>query len=368
MVFQIILTGVLACITLPLVLIAKLYTTVIKPFPWPTPSGSPKSILITGASYGLGAAFAEAYAGPGVTLALTARSEDKLAGVRDACEAKGATVLLGAIDVTDRDAMAAFVEEADAAAPLDLVIANAGVSEASAGMAKDLEGSCRWLTDVNLVGVYNTVFPALDKMKERGHGQIALMSSLAGYDTRSSHTHTHITHTYISSCTHTHATTLTFHTQIRGNACKRGVLYVQERSQGVWIWPAWCCYPPWGCCFDHLPWVCRVRDDPDQQVPHALPHEPGPSHYLHDGPAGSQRWSHRLPLAHGHVGVVDAEHGLGRRQRHHVPPLPRPQAPARTLCRRSSLFLLVEERLMGKTWPTYCPCFMGCERGGVDRP
>ena len=204
MVFQIILTGVLACITLPLVLIAKLYTTVIKPFPWPTPSGSPKSILITGASYGLGAAFAEAYAGPGVTLALTARSEDKLAGVRDACEAKGATVLLGAIDVTDRDAMAAFVEEADAAAPLDLVIANAGVSEASAGMAKDLEGSCRWLTDVNLVGVYNTVFPALDKMKERGHGQIALMSSLAGYVTRSSHTHTHITHTYISSCTHTH--------------------------------------------------------------------------------------------------------------------------------------------------------------------
>merc|ERR1711916_42489 len=151
--------------------------------------------------------------------------------------------------------------------------------------------------------------------------------------------------------------------RIRGNACKRGVLYVQERSQGVWIWPAWCCYPPWCCCFDHLPWVCRVRDDPDQQVPHALPHEPGPSHYLHDGPAGSQRWSHRLPLAHGHVGVVDAEHGLGRRQRHHVPPLPRPQAPARTLCRRSSLFLLVEERLMGKTWPTYCPYVMGCERG-----
>ena len=69
----------------------------------------------------------------------------------------------------------------DEAAPLELVIANAGVSEQSVGLAKELEASTRRLTDINVVGVYNTVFPAIDLMKTRQAGQIVIMSSLAGF-------------------------------------------------------------------------------------------------------------------------------------------------------------------------------------------
>jgi predicted amidohydrolase YtcJ len=50
------------------------------------------SVFITGGSNGLGAALAEAYAAPGVSIAITGRSEQRLQEVQRKCEAKGATV------------------------------------------------------------------------------------------------------------------------------------------------------------------------------------------------------------------------------------------------------------------------------------
>ncbi|MEE9209918.1 MAG: SDR family NAD(P)-dependent oxidoreductase, partial [Kiloniellales bacterium] len=94
----------------------------------PTKFESPTSILITGASSGIGAALARVYAAPGVALALTGRDRGRLTGVAEACRAAGATPRAQALDVLDGDALAAWIAEVDAAAPLDLVIANAGVS------------------------------------------------------------------------------------------------------------------------------------------------------------------------------------------------------------------------------------------------
>ena len=71
---------------------------------------------------------AEDFAGPGVHLALSARTEARLADVREACLAKGATVEVVALDVTEQEAMEEWVQAVDAAHPLDLVVANAGVS------------------------------------------------------------------------------------------------------------------------------------------------------------------------------------------------------------------------------------------------
>ena len=69
---------------------------------------------------------------------------------------------------------------ADDAAPLDLVIANAGLSGGTGGGGEP-ESQARDIFAVNVDGVLNTIFPALGRMAPRGHGQIALMSSLSGF-------------------------------------------------------------------------------------------------------------------------------------------------------------------------------------------
>ena len=67
------------------------------------------SIVITGASSGIGEALAIDYAAPGVALALTGRDAPRLAAVAAACRAKGAVVDAEPVDVTDREALAAWL-------------------------------------------------------------------------------------------------------------------------------------------------------------------------------------------------------------------------------------------------------------------
>lgn len=138
-------------------------------------------VLITGASGGLGAALARAHAAPGVRLSLGARRRDKLAEVAETCAAKGAEVVPHAIDITDKNAARAWIEGAHAARPLDRVIANAGISAGTGGREGETEAQARDIFAVNLAGVLNTVHPALDGMRARGRGQIAIVSSIAGY-------------------------------------------------------------------------------------------------------------------------------------------------------------------------------------------
>jgi len=137
---------------------------------------NPKSILVTGSSSGIGEALALEYAGPGVFLALSGRNDNRLQAVADACRARGADVMAETVDVTDRDSMRAWIERVDDDQPLDLVIANAGIG----GGGQD-ENAARDIFAVNMAGVLNTAFPVIERMQRRGAGQIALMSSLAGF-------------------------------------------------------------------------------------------------------------------------------------------------------------------------------------------
>jgi short-subunit dehydrogenase len=139
-----------------------------------------QSILITGASSGIGAALAEEFAAPGVTLFLGGRSIERLAGVSEACRKRGATVEATAVDVVNRAAMEEWITAADKKAPLDLVIANAGVSGGTLRGMEKYEKT-RAIFETNIDGVLNTVFPALPGMRSRRRGQIGLMASLAAY-------------------------------------------------------------------------------------------------------------------------------------------------------------------------------------------
>ena len=142
---------------------------------------NPNVILITGASSGIGAALAESYAERGVKLLLMGRDMTRLMDIEKICRAKGAAVKLGAMDVTDTAAMrhqllAWFDQE-----PIDLVIANAGIS--GGGLIRNTDHQSRFeeVVTTNVNGTLNTILPLISRMQQRGKGQIALMSSLAGF-------------------------------------------------------------------------------------------------------------------------------------------------------------------------------------------
>ena len=138
-------------------------------------------MAITGASSGIGAALAAHYAGPGVTLGLTGRNAGRLAAIAAGLEAAGAAVSQGVVDVRDRPALAGFLGGFDAAHPVDLLVANAGVLEGrkADGTLEDGE-SARRVIEINLLGAVDTVHAVLPGMTARGRGHIVLVSSLAG--------------------------------------------------------------------------------------------------------------------------------------------------------------------------------------------
>jgi short-subunit dehydrogenase len=82
--------------------------------------------------------------------------------------------------VTDAAGMAAALAARDADHPVDLLIANAGVTS---GRLSDRDpeppGQSRWIVETNLQGMLNTVEPLIPAMLARGAGQIALVGSIA---------------------------------------------------------------------------------------------------------------------------------------------------------------------------------------------
>jgi short-subunit dehydrogenase len=138
------------------------------------------SILITGASSGIGEALADKLAGPGIYLAISGRNGARLSIVAERCRTKGATVLESVIDVSDKVAMKNWIEKVDTDHPLDLIIANAGVSPGTSGEIESA-AQARRMMEINVMGVFNTIDPIIPRMRARGTGTIALMSSLAGF-------------------------------------------------------------------------------------------------------------------------------------------------------------------------------------------
>ena len=138
-----------------------------------------RRVLITGATGAIGAALAHAYSAPGVTLILHGRRPDVLAQVAGACAAQGATVQQYCQDVRDGQALQDWLT---GLGPLDLVIVNAGMNtHVGPDGAPEPWDEVEALLDVNLKASVRVAHAVLPAMRSRGRGQIAFVSSLAGY-------------------------------------------------------------------------------------------------------------------------------------------------------------------------------------------
>lgn len=137
-----------------------------------------RSIVLTGASGGLGQALAPALAGPGVHMLLLGRDETRLRKAGDAAEAKGAQVEYALVSVQDHKALDAALLTFDRKHSIDLLIANAGVKAGNV-LGVETPGTAARIVDVNLTGTISTVESLLPAMTARGGGQIAIVSSLA---------------------------------------------------------------------------------------------------------------------------------------------------------------------------------------------
>jgi short-subunit dehydrogenase len=141
-----------------------------------------RAVIITGASSGLGASLAKAYAGSQVALGLLGRDPQRLSATAHACGVKGASVSVAAIDVTDATAMATFLCRFDREHPVDLLIANAGISLGPDpdSPSEGVDAAMRQIR-VNLLGAINTIEPLLPEFCLRGRGRIAVVASIAAY-------------------------------------------------------------------------------------------------------------------------------------------------------------------------------------------
>ncbi len=142
-----------------------------------------RTLLITGASSGIGAHFARVAADAGAKVVLCARRTDRLDSIVSEIKAGGGEALAVEMDVADKASTIAAFDAAEASfGPVDSVIANAGMGTDNA-FFDHTPDQFDQLMAVNLRGVFLTVQEAAKRMiaagsREREHGRIVIISSI----------------------------------------------------------------------------------------------------------------------------------------------------------------------------------------------
>lgn len=145
-----------------------------------------RTLLITGASSGLGAHFARAAVTAGAAVALAARRADRLADLVADLTREGGRAAAVSMDVTDEGSIAAGYDAAEAAlGPIDSVLANAGLNVPSSAIDISADDFDR-IMSVNLRGVFLTAREGARRMiangsKEKGNGRIVLVGSVGSH-------------------------------------------------------------------------------------------------------------------------------------------------------------------------------------------
>ena len=136
-----------------------------------------KSVLVTGASGGLGLHFAQLFAARGAHVTLAARRLAALEHAREGIIAGGGQARVVALDVTEDASVAAAIPQ-----DIDILINNAGIGLAGPAMDMSVDD---WQStiDTNLTGVFRVAQAAARAMKDRG-GAIVNIASILGLDVK----------------------------------------------------------------------------------------------------------------------------------------------------------------------------------------
>ena len=136
--------------------------------------------LITGASSGIGAAFARALAGPGCRLVLVARRADRLQTLASELEQRGTQVETLTADLASEQGIQAVVEKISSEPHLDLLINNAGFGIHGPFASEPVEVQAAMLR-VHDEAPMRLSHAALQGMLARRHGAIINVSSVSAY-------------------------------------------------------------------------------------------------------------------------------------------------------------------------------------------
>ena len=139
-----------------------------------------KSVVVTGASSGLGAVLAESFAARGASLTLFARRQPDLEAVAERCRAAGGKAIVFAGSVSELDDCRKLAGAAEAEyGGIDVLVANAGVSMWARFDETEDTQLFRDLIDVNYMGAVNCVHACLPAIKAR-KGVITAVGSIQG--------------------------------------------------------------------------------------------------------------------------------------------------------------------------------------------
>ncbi len=136
-------------------------------------------VLVTGASSGIGAGLAEAFAAAGATVAICARRADRLEEVAARCRTHGHDVHSWVCDLADPTQVDRLAEDANAAmGGVDVLVNNAGIPKRRHVTALDA-ATVDAVTRINYLSPVQLTLALLPQMVERGAGRIVNLSSVA---------------------------------------------------------------------------------------------------------------------------------------------------------------------------------------------
>lgn len=142
---------------------------------------APSRALITGASSGIGEAFARRLAARGSDVVLVARRADRLEDLARELEGHGQRVEVLAVDLTDPDGVTQVERRLVAAdQPVDLLVNNAGFGTTGRFVDLPVERELEMI-ELNVVALVRLTRAALGPMVARGDGSIVNVSSMAGF-------------------------------------------------------------------------------------------------------------------------------------------------------------------------------------------
>lgn len=143
---------------------------------------SGKVAIVTGASRGIGAAIAQAYAAQGAAVVLTARKLPELEAVAAGIREQGGKALALAAHNGDGEAInAAVAATIDAFGGVDILVNNAATNPHYGPLLKADDAVWDKIVDVNVKGYVRWIRACVPSMRERGGGKVINLASILGY-------------------------------------------------------------------------------------------------------------------------------------------------------------------------------------------